>query len=125
MKELFKQRKEFNKAFEIEGRKTFGIISEKDYCLELLMLNEEVHEYIEACDNNDPIEIADAIADTLYLIIGTAVKHGLKEEQLSRIMTEVHRSNMSKLHEGEVVKNSNGKVIKSSTFSPPDIKGCL
>ena len=110
MKKLFKQRAEFNDRFEISHRDTFGIIPEDDYELEVLMMNEETSEYRDACIDKDPIEIADAICDELYLVIGKAYKHGLDAETTERIMDEIHRSNMSKLHDGKVVKDEYGKI---------------
>ena len=125
MKKLFKQRAEFNDRFEISHRDTFGIIPEEEYNLEYDMLQEELDEYLKACRENDKIEIADAIGDMLYLVIGTAYKHGLDAETTERIMDEIHRSNMSKLHDGKVVKDEYGKISKPSSFTPPDIGGCL
>lgn len=125
MEKLFKNRLEFNKAFKIKSRKKFGLIKKEEFGLEFDMINEEIHEYIDACDDENKIEVADAIGDMLYLIIGIAFKHGLNEKQLSKLMQEIHRSNMSKLHNGKIVKNENGKVVKPKTFSHPKILKCL
>lgn len=125
MKKLFNQRKEFNNCFNISKRDTFGCVTKDEYELEFDMIQEEIDEYRLACIDKDPIEIADAIGDMLYLVIGSAYKHGLDSDSLERIMNEIHRSNMSKLHSGKVVKDSNGKISKPNSFTPPNIKGCL
>lgn len=125
MEKLFEQRREFNDAFRINSNDHFSLLATADFGLEYNMLKEELDEYFEACLNNDLVEIADAIGDMLYLIIGTACKHGLDAEELGKVMDEIHRSNMSKLHNGKVVKNSVGKVVKPDTFSPPNIAEVL
>ena len=122
MKELFKQRELFNEAYELRANKKFGFIKEKEAGLEYDMLQEELNEYVEACANYDKKEILDAIADITFVLIGTIVKHGIKEDHFKLLMREVFRSNMSKLHKGKVVKNEAGKVVKPDTFSPPNIE---
>lgn len=125
MEKLFNQRREFNDAFRIDSNDHFDKLSVGEYGLEFNMLNEELNEYFTACQEGDLVEIADAIGDMLYLIIGTAYKHGLDAEELGKVMNEIHRSNMSKLHNGRVVKNSVGKVVKPDTFSPPNLAEVL
>lgn len=122
MKELFKQREEFNKAFQIKSLNRFGLIPSNQYNLEFKMIQEELNEYLQACKDKDLIEVADAIGDMLYLVIGTAYKHGLDCNTLSKVMNEIHRSNMSKLHNGKVIKYDNGKVMKPVTYSAPNLK---
>lgn len=125
MEKLFNQREEFNDAFEIKSNDVFGLIGKGEYGLETNMILEELNEYHKACREEDLVEIADAIGDMLYLVIGTAYRHGLDAEELGKVMDEIHRSNMSKLHDGKVVKNSVGKVVKPDTFSPPNLKEVL
>lgn len=87
------------------------------------LVREEFNEFLAAEDDNDLVEIADACADLLYVILGTAVSYGIP---LDEIFDEVHRSNMSKLGEdGKPIYREDGKVLKSASFSPPDIAGIL
>lgn len=86
------------------------------------ILREEFKEYEDAEDDDDLVEIADALADIVYVAIGTALEYGIP---LDRVLAEVHRSNMSKCVEGKIVKREDGKILKPPTFSPPDIKGVL
>tara|TARA_R100001463_G_scaffold28613_5_gene65569 strand:- start:129 stop:509 length:381 start_codon:yes stop_codon:yes gene_type:complete len=123
MNYLFKMREEFNEAFGIESRDTFGNVLPKDFNLEYNMAKEELDEYMEACKNNDKVEILDAIVDQLYLLVGKAHKHGVSPKLLKEAYEEVHRSNMSKLtNEGKVLKRDDGKIIKSANFTPPDLE---
>ena len=123
MKYLFKLRKEFNNAFGIESRDTFGNVLPKDFNLEYKMAKEELDEYIDACNDNNKEEILDALVDQLYLLVGRAHKHGVSPKLLKEAYEEVHRSNMSKLtNEGKVLKRDDGKIIKSANFTAPDLK---
>jgi len=123
MKDLFKLREEFNNAFGIESRDTFGNVLPRDFNLEYKMAKEELDEYVEACEDNDKVEILDAIVDQLYLLVGRAYKHGISPKTLQEAYEEVHRSNMSKLTDsGKVLKRDDGKIIKSANFTPPDLK---
>lgn len=68
-------------------------------------------------DNTDLIELADGVADLLYVSYGTASTCGVDMEP---VFDEVHKSNMSKFIDG--YKDSSGKWIKGPSFRPPDIK---
>ena len=41
------------------------------------LMKEENEEYLEAVQNNDIVEIADALGDMLYILCGTIIEHGL------------------------------------------------
>lgn len=62
-------------------------------------------------------EIADALADLLYVVYGTAVATGIDIEP---IFAEVHRSNMSKFIDGH--KRADGKWIKGPSYSPANLE---
>jgi predicted HAD superfamily Cof-like phosphohydrolase len=57
------------------------------------IMREELEEYMRAQDKRDLVEVADALADLIYTVLGTAVVHGI---DLQPIFDEVHRSNMTK-----------------------------
>lgn len=91
--------------------------------LRVALMEEEVGELIGAVDHSDIIAIADALADIVYVAYGTAVTYGI---DLDRVLSEVHRSNMSKLDkDGQPLIRDDGKVIKSDQYFPPDIAGVL
>lgn len=76
---------------------------------------EEKDELTEALKANDLVKIADALADRLYVIYGTAVSYGI---DLEPIFQEVHNSNMTK--EGNL--RDDGKILKGKYWIPPDIE---
>ena len=88
------------------------------------MLAEEYQEYVEAENDHDIVEIADALADMMVIIIGTALAYGIP---IAKVWEEVHRSNMSKVDPdtGSIIKRADGKVLKPDTWSPPDVIGVL
>lgn len=87
------------------------------------LLAEEYAEYDQAEDRDDRIEIADALADMVYVIYGTALTYGI---DLDAVIAEVHRSNMSKLgDDGKPIYRDDGKVLKGPGFFRPDIEGVL
>lgn len=91
--------------------------------LRLDLLEEEYTEYKDAVSQGDIVEIADALADMVYIIYGTALVYGI---DLKSVLEEVHRSNMDKLdQDGKPIYYPNGKVKKPQDWTPPDIKGIL
>lgn len=91
--------------------------------LRVALLEEEVREFAEATANRDVVELADALADIVYVAYGAAVTYGI---DLDAVLREVHRSNMSKLDStGRPVFRANGKVGKSSLYRPPDVRSVL
>ena len=122
MNKFFKHREEFNKAFEIEDNgKAFDLISKSEYELEFNMLLEELLEYRDACIKGSRAEILDAIGDVGYLWFGLMKKHGVSLNLIDDVLTEIHKSNMSKLDNGKVLKDDRGKISKSDSYSPPHL----
>lgn len=94
----------------------------KERTLRAKLLSEEMYEYTKAENENDIVEIADALADIIYIACGTAVSYGIP---LDEIFSEVHRSNMAKLVDGKVLRREDGKIQKPESWTPPDIKSIL
>jgi predicted HAD superfamily Cof-like phosphohydrolase len=86
------------------------------------LLSEEFREYIDAEEDSDIVEIADALADIIYIACGTAASYGIP---LDKVFEEVHRSNMAKLVDGKPIYREDGKVMKPEGWKPPDIDGVL
>ena len=113
-----------------EFHRTFGLGIEKQPVstlengkarLRYELMKEENDEYIEAVENDDIVEVADALGDMLYILCGTIIEHGMTE-LIEEVFDEIHRSNMSKLGEdGNPVYREDGKVIKGPNFFKPDI----
>jgi len=84
------------------------------------LIHEEYAEFLAGWSKGDMVEMADALADLLYVIHGTAIEFGI---DLDRIFAEVHRSNLTKLDEnGKPIFRSDGKILKSNLYEPPRIR---
>ena len=90
--------------------------------LRINLLQEEFNEYLNAEEKADIVEIADALADIIYIACGTAVSYGIP---LADVFEEVHASNMAKLVDGKVIRREDGKIQKPEGWQPPDIKSVL
>jgi hypothetical protein len=45
------------------------------------LMKEENEEYLEAVQNDNLIEIADALGDMMYILCGTIIEHGLQHKK--------------------------------------------
>jgi len=83
------------------------------------LISEEVGELLEGLDNNDLVAIADGIADSIVVLLGTAVTYGI---DIRPIWDEVHKTNMRKVGG---VKRSDGKFLKPTGWQPPNVRELL
>lgn len=89
------------------------------------LMKEENEEYLEAVENNDIVEIADALGDMLYILCGTILEHGL-QNKIESVFDEIQRSNMSKLDEnGKPIYREDGKVLKGPNYFKPNFEEIL
>ena len=89
------------------------------------LMREENEEYLDAANNNDLVEVADALGDMLYILCGTIIEHGL-QYKIEEVFNEIQKSNMSKLGEdGKPIYREDGKVLKGPNYFKPDIKSIL
>lgn len=129
------------------------VIPAEDRCkLRINLLQEELDELQAAIDDNDLVEVADALCDIQYVLSGAILEFGLGD-QFAELFGEVQRSNMSKVCEtrevaeatlkhyqenkdtegyiverdGEflVYRKSDNKVLKSVNYSPANLAGML
>lgn len=91
--------------------------------MRLRLLREEVRELEEAIEENDMEAVADAYADIIYIVLGSAIMH-LGVNRFSRVWRAVHRANMAKFV-GGVRLREDGKILKPEGWTPPDIAACL
>lgn len=85
------------------------------------LMKEENEEYLEAVQNNDLVEMADALGDMLYILCGTIITHGM-QHKIEEVFDEIQRSNMSKLGtDGKPIYRADGKVLKGPNYFKPDI----
>jgi len=115
---------EFHSAFDLPMRQFPSTETGDDLAkLRVALLEEEVGEFVTASEKGDLIGIADALADIVYVVYGTALTYGI---DLDSVLREVHRSNMSKLAaDGRPLLREDGKVLKSERYFPPDIASVL
>ncbi len=93
--------------------------------LRFKLMKEENEEYLEAVQNNDLTETADALGDMLYILCGTILEHGL-QYKIEEVFEEIQRSNMSKLnHDGKPIYREDGKVMKGPNYFKPDFETIL
>ncbi len=119
--------------------------------LRINLLQEELDELKEAIEDNDIVEIADALCDIQYVLSGAIHEFGLTS-RFKSLFDEVQRSNMSKVcadrsiaertvqsyaDKGEighivdrdlgflVYRTRDGKVLKSVEYEPVDLEKLL
>jgi predicted HAD superfamily Cof-like phosphohydrolase len=143
-----------------EFHKTFGApilenpeIPSKERCeLRVSLLQEELDELKKAIDDNNLVEITDAICDLQYVLSGAILEFGLGNK-FNELFNEVQRSNMSKACDSErealetllfykhkdgtegyykevegkwlVYRSQDNKVLKSINYSPANLKDIL
>ena len=125
----------FQRAFGQNVETQPALINKETAKLRYDLMKEENEEYLEAVENNDLVEVLDALTDQLYILCGTILEHGM-QNIIEKCFEEVNRSNMSKLDEVglPIINGENGvfdptrplgKVLKSYNYSPPNIKQFL
>ena len=123
MIEQYKKVKEFQTAFGQPVASELTDLSLDRIKLRSKILQEEVAELNEALLDDNYVEVADAITDCIYILLGTAIEVGITGEQLEQCFAEVHRSNMSKLDDnGKPVLRADGKITKGANYSAPNLK---
>ena len=118
--------KEFHTAFVIgHSEIPRADLGENKKMLRYNLMKVENEEYLEAVQNNDLIEIADALGDMMYILCGTIIEHGL-QHKIEEVFDEIQRSNMSKLGEnGKPIYREDGKVMKGPNYFKPDFSKIL
>lgn len=126
MKDKIAAVQEFHTKFEI-GYKNMPIadLGENKNRLRFALMKEENEEYFEAAQNNDLVEVADALGDMLYILCGTIIEHGM-QHKIEEVFDEIQRSNLSKLDKnGKPIYREDGKVLKGPNYFKPDIEKIL
>ncbi|AZI57692.1 nucleotide pyrophosphohydrolase [Nakamurella antarctica] len=115
---------QFHRSFELPLRTLPTMdIGADQVDLRLALIEEEVGELRAAALAGDLVEVADALADIVYVAYGTAHVYGI---DLDAVLTEVHRSNMTKLGAGgKPVRRLDGKVLKGPDYEPPRVAAIL
>ena len=86
------------------------------------LITEEYQETLSAFENSDLIEVADGLADMVWVIMGMCNSCGI---DFDSVWQEVKASNMSKFPNGKAIKNEHGKIMKPDSYFKPNIKKVL
>ncbi len=126
MKDKIKAVQQFHEAFKIGYRTSLKAdLGFSKNTLRFDLMKEENEEYLEAANNNDMVEVADALGDMLYILCGTIIEHGM-QHKIEAFFEEIQRSNMSKLGEdGQPIYREDGKVLKGPNYFKPHIQQIL
>ena len=115
----FQKVKNFMETFGQEVKSSPSFSSPKINNLRYNLIKEELDEFKQALDNNDLLEVADALTDILYVTYGAGHAFGIN---LDDCFDEVQNSNMSKLgSDGKPIYNDQGKVMKGPNYFKPDL----
>ncbi|CAZ96965.1 nucleoside triphosphate pyrophosphohydrolase family protein [Zobellia galactanivorans] len=116
----------FHTSFGLGVSKTMRAdLGEKKNLLRFNLMDEENKEYLEAANDNDLVEVADALGDMLYILCGTIIEHGM-QHKIEEVFNEIQRSNMSKLGaDGKPIYREDGKVLKGPNYFKPNISKIL
>ena len=113
----------FMKTFGQEVKSNSGFSTDKINLLRIKLIEEELQEFKKAIQENNLIEVADALTDILYVTYGAGHAFGI---DLDKCFDEVQKSNMSKLDEfGNPIYNDQGKVMKGPLYFKPNFKKIL
>ena len=86
------------------------------------LIKEEFEETIKAFYDEDLVEVADGLADMVWVIMGMCNSVGI---DFDKVWKEVKSSNMSRFVDGKFIKNEAGKIMKPETYFKPNIKKAL
>ncbi len=158
MKHTFEEPKALNQVARFHQTFRLPILTEptipgRDRCqLRINLLAEELKELEQAIQDNDLVEIADALCDLQYVLSGAVLEFGLGHS-FNQLFEEVQRSNMSKVCDSRadaeatldhyrqkdgtegliepseggflVYRKADKKVLKSVRYSPANLKAIL
>lgn len=127
--DLFKDVQEFHKKFGLNhaGNTSPNLLDNSTEDFRTDFMQEELDEYVLACQDGNMEKAADALCDLVYVALGTAHLMGLPFNEL---WAEVQKANMAK----ERATGSDDKrstrmhaldVVKPAGWTPPDLNKIL
>lgn len=129
MNKQLKQLEAFHTAFNCVLNDSPALVDRQTFELRFKLLHEENEEYLDACFDGNLVEVADALGDQLYIVLGTIITHGL-QHVIEEVFERIHQNNMSKLVDGKPLINGVdkldktrpfGKVLKPDNWKPVDL----
>ena len=113
----------FMKTFGQEVKTKPELSNDKINDLRISLINEELEELKKAIEDNDILEVADALTDIQYVAYGAGHAFGIN---LDKCFNEVQESNMSKLDSNrKPIYNESGKVMKGPNYFKPNLSKFL
>ena len=113
----------FMKTYGQDVKDKAGFSDAKTNKLRIDLIKEELEELNEAMQDENLLEVADALTDILYVTYGAGHAFGI---DLDKCFDEVQNSNMSKIGEdGKPIYNEAGKVMKGPNYFKPDLSKYL
>ena len=113
----------FMKTYGQEVKDKAGFSDARTNKLRIDLIKEELDELTEAMQDENLLEVADALTDILYVTYGAGHAFGI---DLDKCFEEVQNSNMSKLGgDGKPIYNEAGKVMKGPNYFKPDLSKYL
>jgi len=106
---------DFHTAAAVPAPRKLGVPHDGRVALRVLLIREEVGETLHAIAMDDLAEIADGIADSIVVLVGTALEYGI---DLTAVWNEVHRTNMSKFPVCERCGGSGNSAVVIDTYPP-------
>jgi len=89
----------------------------QEFCIERFrFMSEEIEEFVDAGIKGDMVGVADALADVIYVALGTAYQMGLP---FQAIWDHVHRANMRKVR-GATKRGSSIDARKPEGWVSPE-----
>jgi len=89
----------------------------QEFCMERFrFMSEEIEEFVDAGIKGDMVGVADALADVIYVALGTAYQMGLP---FQAIWDHVHRANMRKVR-GATKRGSSIDARKPEGWVSPE-----
>ena len=121
IRKMAQQVRSFQKASGQVVNKKPTNLEVKEVQLRYDLMREENIEYQDAGLSKNKVEILDACADQLYILLGTINAHGL-QDLIGPAFELVHKNNMTKVGpDGKVLRNPDGKILKPEGFVPVDL----
>ena len=112
----------FHEAFDLPRQGRPSVVPAEVAAQRQRLLLDEVSELSDAVEAGHLAEIAQELADVIYVAYGTALAYGVN---LDAVVGEVHRANMTKLGLDGRPLVRNGKVVKGPRFQPPDVAAVI
>lgn len=112
---------QFHRAFNIPILDSPQLPNAERLKLRARLVGEESREVMEALQEGNLQHVAKEIADLMIVLHGTVLELGL-QHVMDEVITEVHRSNMSKLGpDGKPIHREDGKVLKGPNYTEADL----